>query len=306
MSTDLLPDPVLAAHVAAEQPAMSVDTGTILVAAHRRARRRAVGHVGGGVVGIAAVAAVTVALVGGHATGTAQPAAPTFGTAPTVTLADGTVAVNRPGPWTAPDAHVLAFDATTTAVADLGIEQDGRRLTFLVGDLQDGTVGDVTYLSDPADGPVVAGAGAVWTWGQDGSGTYDVVEAAVGADGGAWFREPTSKTDRLDIAVAPADLPGARVLLWSESGFALAGGGHATAVELPTFASRDGHRVSAVRSTGAAAAALRTGAAGVAFVGSDGRVVLMPCDPAATDCPDPSDVPGLVDAIKALGGRAVG
>lgn len=307
MTAELRPDRDLAARAAAEAPAMELDPEAVLVAARRHVRRRTAWRVSGTAGGIAAlvVAAVLVAGLRGptipapavHDSSSTQHAH-SIGDGRLADVAMGLTAVNRPGATTIRQRYAdypEPTDGGTTWTA-LGLVVAGHEAALMVAPMADGS------QSAGIDLPV---GGAAWTWGTP-QGTLDPGFVGASADGGTWFDSTSEDDGRLGVAVLPVALPDPRVLVWSVAGLVLADGSTSHAVEVPTFAASNGHLLSVWHATGTAADAFTADATGVVVVGSDGRVVVEPCEAPAGACPQLGAVPGLVQAVTALGGDVDG
>jgi hypothetical protein len=225
-----------------------------------------------------------------------------IGDGPTTDVAAGLTAVNHPGaalqvvPGTGVYYKTVPASAMATSI-DLGLTAAGQEVQLLVGAENDGAQGgsiDLPY------------GGAFWTWGTF-RHSIDPGFSGAPADGGTWFESSTNDGGRLGIAVLPLALPDPRVLVWSTAGFTLPDGSASHAVELPTFSDSNGHLLSVWQATGKAANAFANDATGVVVVGSDGQVVVEPCEqPSGSTCPQPNAVPGLAQAVQALGAAPAG
>ncbi len=295
MSTDLRPDPELAARAERTTPLMTLDPDALLASAHRHVRRRTAARVAGGALAVAAVA-VLGANLAAHRTETPDPAQSTsptqvarpFGDERVVEVADGLVAANRPAPQRAPDHRTNTLVDAATWQMDLGLTVRDHRLLLAVGPTGDQQQGAASYTRQSSDGSADGFGGGVWTWGTP--SVADGVRFGSEVQGGRWS----------ELVVVPTALRDPHVLLWSTSGFET-DDGPTVAVELPTFAAPDGQLLAAALGEPSVAQAIQEGTSGIVFVGSDGRVVQAPCeDLPAPRCPTVEDVPGLAAAVAAL------
>lgn len=294
MSTDLRPDPDLAARAERTTPLMSLDPDVLLGAAHRHVRRRTAARVAGGALTVAAVAVVGAQLAADRTTepDPAQPptqVARPIGDGAVVEVADGLLAANRPGAKHAPDPRIDPLVDGATWQVDLGLSTDDHELVLGVGPLVDGLQQGAAYYSrTTASGTSDGYGGGVWTWGTP--SVADGVRLVAPLDSGEWS----------ELVVVPTTMRDPHVLLWSTAGFETSGGS-SVAVELPTFAAPDGQLLAAALGDPAVADSIQSGESGVVFVGSDGRVVQAPCaDMPTPQCPTVDDVPGLAAAVAAL------
>lgn len=294
MSTDLRPDPDLAARAERTTPLMSLDPDALLGAAHRHVRRRTAARVAGGALAVAAVAVVGAQLAADRITepDPAQPptqVARPLGDGAVVEVADGLLAANRPGAKHAPDPRIDPLVDGATWQVDLGLTTDDHELVLGVGPVVDGLQQGAAYYSRvTASGTSDGYGGGVWTWGTP--SVEDGVRLVAPLDSGEWS----------ELVVVPTTMRDPHVLLWSTAGFE-ASGGSSVAVELPTFAAPDGQLLAAALGDPAVADSIQSGESGVVFVGSDGRVVQAPCaDLPTPQCPTIDDVPGLAAAVAAV------
>lgn len=293
MSTDLRPDPDLAARAERTTPLMALDPDALLARAHRHVRRRTAARVTGGALAVAAIA-VGGANLAAHRTETPDPAqlptqaARPIGDEQVVEVAEGLMAANRPSPKRAPDHRTNTLVDDATWQVDLGLTIRDHRLLLAVGPTADEQQGAASYVRESPDGRADGFGGGVWTWGTPSAA--DGVRFGHEVQGGRWS----------ELVVVPTTLRDPHVLLWSTSGFATATG-PSVAVELPTFAAPDGQLLAAALGEPSVAESIQEGTSGVVFVGSDGRVVQAPCEDApAQECPTVEEVPGLAAVIAAV------
>ena len=296
IAPELDPDPALAARAAAARPTMRLDPQAVLGAAHRHARRRAAARVGVGAAAAAAVAMVVVSLTGPVARSPEAPAGRATEPAPTTqvpqaigdgdvsTLADGIKAVNLRGPSQPPAPGVSSAIPGIAHEYDLGLAgPDGTSIVMLTSDATpEGTAGLlVTYADDTGEPTQVGDAELpVWAWGGD---------TGQSPNDAPWATATPDATHRLDVALVPADLPQPRALYWTTDGAS-----DTAWQEVPTFDTGNGRLVTVFTTTGELPAS-----AGLAFVGSDGRIVEAPC-PASARCTGLDEVPGVRAQLQLL------
>ncbi|AEI11778.1 hypothetical protein [Cellulomonas gilvus] len=301
MSTDLRPDRELAEHAARVTPAMSLDPGALLDAAHRHVRRRAAVRVGAGIAAVAVVAAAAVTVPRlERSPDPAQTPAPRvttaprpLGTGPVTLVAQGLSAVNRPAPPVAATGAVRQVRPDADMRMDLGLTAGVRELVLLTGTDDTGPASGWAgfVAADEEDGSwITTRGGGTWTW-----------DAQTMRQGRRLTTEARDGRTS-DVVVVPTSMPRPHVLLWSTGGFTDRAGGQQVAVELPTFAAPGGQLLAATLADTALSQSMAESTTGVVFVGTDGRVVEAPCEPAdeTQGCPAIEEVPGLVAAIDAF------
>lgn len=298
MTTDLRPDPALAARARSEAPPLTLDRDAVLGAAHRHVRRRRALRATGMAGGVAAVVAVAVAVAGIHGAQTPAPAEPSphaqqphpIGTGRTTALALGLDAVNLLGPASRRDEPFTFGEGAEPARAqrfELGLPSPvdasggGAASLFVTPPSADGTrLGAVAY-----------GRGDGVSWRLEAPST-DLQVFGVST---------TSAQDgrRLDVFELPSLVPSPRLLLGTPLDLTLPDGSTTHMVEVPTFAAPGGRVLAVVQASGTAAAALADDGTHAVLLGGD-RSVHDACVSAAS-CGDPGSIPGLADAVRALG-----